>query len=119
MFRDGRRKIDMVLAWEEENYGVMTEVESKRRDHRRTFMENLIKEGLEVELEDKSQSFNEMTYFLKIHLSWRLETRLAEVMNLKLPTKRFITISVKSWLVSSHIDHLHLLNYLNYNLILD
>ncbi|XP_075159793.1 anoctamin-5 [Haematobia irritans] len=96
MFRDGRRKVDMVLAWEEEDLGVMTEAESRKRDHRKTFMENLIKEGLEVELEDKSQSFNECTYFLKIHLPWRLETRLAEVMNLKLPVKRFITISVKS-----------------------
>ncbi|XP_067612790.1 uncharacterized protein [Eurosta solidaginis] len=98
MFRDGRRKVDMVLAWEEEDFGVMTEAESRRRDYRRCFMENLIKEGLEVELEDKIQSFNEKTYFLKIHLPWRLETRLAEVMNIKLPTKRFITISVKaSW----------------------
>ncbi|KAH8357617.1 hypothetical protein KR200_004824 [Drosophila serrata] len=98
MFRDGRRKVDMVLAWEEEDLGVMTEAEAKRRDNRRSFMENLVKEGLEVELEDKSQSFNEKTFFLKIHLPWRLETRLAEVMNLKLPVKRFITISVKpSW----------------------
>ncbi|XP_030373026.1 anoctamin-4 [Scaptodrosophila lebanonensis] len=98
MFRDGRRKVDMVLAWEEEDLGVMTEAEAKRRDLRRSFMDNLIKEGLEVELEDKSQSFNEKTFFLKIHLPWRLETRLAEVMNLKLPIKRFITISVKpSW----------------------
>ncbi|KAL9909265.1 anoctamin-5 isoform 2-T2 [Glossina fuscipes fuscipes] len=98
MFRDGRRKIDMVVAWEEENLGVMTESESRKRDCRRTFMENLIKEGLEVELEDKMQSFNEKTFFMKIHLPWRLETRLGEVMNIKLPTKRFITISVKpSW----------------------
>ncbi|KAH8411094.1 hypothetical protein KR222_002376 [Zaprionus bogoriensis] len=98
MFRDGRRKVDMVLAWEEEELGVMTESEARRRDIRRSFMDNLVKEGLEVELEDKSQSFNEKTFFLKIHLPWRLETRLAEVMNLKLPIKRFITISVKpSW----------------------
>ncbi|KAL7732969.1 hypothetical protein ACLKA6_002780 [Drosophila palustris] len=98
MFRDGRRKVDMVLAWEEEDLGVMTEAEARRRDIRRCFMDNLVKEGLEVELEDKSQSFNEKTFFLKVHLPWRLETRLAEVMNLKFPIKRFITISVKpSW----------------------
>lgn len=104
MFRDGRRKVDMVLAWEEEDLGVMTEAEAKRRENRRCFMENLIKEGLEVELEDKSQSFNEKTFFLKIHLPWRLETRLAEVMNLKLPIKRFITISVKpSWVSTSFL----------------
>uniref|UniRef100_A0A1A9WRI9 Anoctamin n=1 Tax=Glossina brevipalpis TaxID=37001 RepID=A0A1A9WRI9_9MUSC len=95
MFRDGRRKVDMVLAWEEEDLGVMTETDSKKRDCRRTFMENLVKEGLEIELEDKLLSFNEKTFFLKIHLPWRLETRLAEVMNIKLPIKRFITISVK------------------------
>lgn len=104
MFRDGRRKIDMVLAWEEEDLGVMTELESRKRDNRKHFMENLIKEGLEVELEDKTQSFNECTYFLKIHLPWRLETRLAEVMNIKLPTKRFITISVKSSWVSRMLE---------------
>ncbi len=32
---------------------------------------------------------------MKIHLPWRTETRFAEVMNLKLPVKRFITISVQ------------------------
>lgn len=37
MFRDGRRRIDMVLAFEEEDYGVMTEAEAKKRDHRKTF----------------------------------------------------------------------------------
>lgn len=109
MFRDGRRKVDMVLAWEEEDLGVMTEAEARRRDIRRTFMDNLVKEGLEVELEDKSQSFNEKTFFLKIHLPWRLETRLAEVMNLKLPIKRFITISVKpSWVSWNWYLHLRI-----------
>lgn len=33
---------------------------------------------------------------MKIHLPWRTESRYAEVMNLKLPIKRFITISVKN-----------------------
>jgi len=104
LFRDGRRKVDMVLAWEEEDLGVMTEAEARRRDIRRCFMDNLVKEGLEVELEDKSQSFNEKTFFLKVHLPWRLETRLAEVMNLKFPIKRFITISVKPSWVSPHFS---------------
>lgn len=36
-FRDGRRKIDMVLVYEEEELGVMTEAEAKRRDKRRVF----------------------------------------------------------------------------------
>lgn len=97
MFRDGRRKIDMVLCYEEESEGVMTEVEARRKEQRRIFEENLVKEGLEIELEDKKLSFDEKTYFLKVHIPWRTETRIAEVMNLKLPVKQFITISVKAW----------------------
>ncbi|XP_055629472.1 anoctamin-4 isoform X2 [Toxorhynchites rutilus septentrionalis] len=95
MFRDGRRKIDMVLCYEEEDEGVMTEMEALRRYQRKIFQENLVKEGLEVEVEHKSQAFDEKTYFVKIHIPWRTESRYAEVMNLKLPVKRFITISVK------------------------
>lgn len=97
MFRDGRRKIDMVICYEEESEGVMTEIEAKRREVRKTFLENLIKDGLELEIEDKTQAFDEKTYFVKIHLPWRSETRFAEVLNMKLPVKRFITISVKAW----------------------
>ncbi|CAK1546430.1 unnamed protein product [Leptosia nina] len=97
MFRDGRRRIDMVLAYEEEDFGVMTEAEARKREHRRTFQENLIKEGLELELENKCLSFDGKTWFLKIHIPWKTEMRLAEVIGMKLPTKRFITISVRAW----------------------
>lgn len=97
MFRDGRRKIDMVLCYEEEEEGVMTEQEAIRREQRRVFQENLVKEGLEIEIEPRTMSFDEKTSFVKIHIPWRVENRYAEVMNLKLPVKRFITISVKAW----------------------
>ncbi|KAG6443859.1 anoctamin-4 isoform X3 [Manduca sexta] len=97
MFRDGRRRIDMVLAYEEEDYGVMTEAEAKKREHRRTFQDNLVKEGLELELENKCLSFDEKTWFLKIHIPWKTEMRLAEVIGMKLPCKRFISISVRAW----------------------
>ncbi|XP_038111835.1 anoctamin-4 isoform X2 [Culex quinquefasciatus] len=95
MFRDGRRKIDMILCYEESDDGVMTEEEALKRHQRKVFQENLVKEGLEIELEHKSQAFDEKTYFVKVHIPWRTESRYAEVMNLKLPVKRFITISVK------------------------
>lgn len=36
-FRDGKRKIDMVLVYEEEELGVMTEAEAKKRDNRKVF----------------------------------------------------------------------------------
>lgn len=108
MFRDGRRKIDMILCYEEEHEGVMTELEAKRREARKTFLDNLTKEGLELEIEDKAQAFDEKTYFVKIHLPWKSEMRYAEVLNLKLPVKRFIAISVKAWvkLVSCLINAL-------------
>lgn len=127
MFRDGRRKIDMVLCYEEEDEGVMTEIEAKRREARKAFQENLVKDGLEIEVEDKSQAFDEKTYFIKIHLPWRSEIRYAEVLNLKLPVKRFITISVKAWVkiyFSAHFDWLFdvvkcmLLMFINLSLFL-
>ncbi|KAF7286638.1 hypothetical protein GWI33_004671 [Rhynchophorus ferrugineus] len=96
-FRDGRRKIDMVLVYEEEELGVMTEAEARRRDNRKIFQENLVKEGLELELEHKDLSFDGKTWFLKIHLPWKTKTRYAALMGMKLPVKRFITISVKAW----------------------
>lgn len=96
-FRDGRRQIDMILVYEEEELGVMTEAEARKRDNRRVFQDNLVKEGLELELEHKDLSFDGKTWFVKIHLPWKTKTRYASVMSLKLPIKRFITISVKAW----------------------
>lgn len=87
----------MVLVYQEENEGVMTELEARRREQRRVFQQNLLKEGLQLELESKETSFDGKTYFLKLHIPWKIKVQYAEVMNLKLPTKRFITISVKAW----------------------
>lgn len=102
----------------------MTEEDAKKREQRRDFQESLVREGLEIELEDKNQSFDEKTYFLKIHIPWRTESRYAEVMNLKLPVKRFVTISVKAWEDEKIIKNLTLAyrvlgflkrNYKNFN----
>lgn len=87
----------MVLVYQEESEGVMTEIEAKKREQRRTFQENLLKEGLQMELEPKENSFDGKTSFLKLHIPWKIKIQYAEVMNIKLITKRFITISVKAW----------------------
>ena len=87
----------MVLVYQEESEGVMTEFEARRRQQRKIFQENLLKEGLQFELESKDTSFDGKTSFLKLHIPWKVKVRYAEVMNLKLCTKRFITISVKAW----------------------
>lgn len=94
----------MVLCYEEEEEGVMTELEAIRREQRKIFQENLVKEGLEIEIEPRTFSFDEKTSFVKIHIPWRVESRYAEVMNLKLPVKRFITISVKAWVIQINLN---------------
>lgn len=46
----------MVLAYEEEDYGVMTEAEARKRDHRRTFQVCLLTEYSAIYLHnDKKQ----------------------------------------------------------------
>nr|XP_012220988.1 PREDICTED: anoctamin-4 isoform X1 [Linepithema humile] len=96
-FRDGHRRIDMVLVYQEENEGVMTEIEARRREQRRVFQQNLLKEGLQLELEPKENSFDGKTYFFKLHIPWKIKVQYAEVMGLKLPTKKFKTIPVQTW----------------------
>lgn len=82
----------------------MTEAEARRIEHRKVFEQNLLKEGLQLELEHKNTSFDGKTYFLKLHIPWKTKMQYAEVMNLKLPTKRFITISVKAWVSFYHSE---------------
>ncbi|KAG8039755.1 hypothetical protein G9C98_000484 [Cotesia typhae] len=72
-FRDGRRRIDMVLVYQEETEGVITEIEARKREQRRVFQENLLKEGLQMELEPKENSFDGKTYFLKLHIPWKIK----------------------------------------------
>lgn len=67
----------------------------------------MVKEGLELELEHKDVSFDGKTFFLKIHLPWKTKTRYAALMGLKLPIKRFITISVKAWVNRNRVQRMH------------
>jgi len=87
----------MVLVYQEENEGVMTEIEARRREQRRVFQQNLLKEGLQLELEPKENSFDGKTFFLKLHIPWKIKVQYAEVMGLKLPTKKFKTIPGQTW----------------------
>uniref|UniRef100_A0A8D8ZCR8 Anoctamin dimerisation domain-containing protein n=1 Tax=Cacopsylla melanoneura TaxID=428564 RepID=A0A8D8ZCR8_9HEMI len=43
------------------------------------------------------------TAFIKIHVPLPVIERYAEVMNLKMPIKRFIPISVKAWVNKTHV----------------
>ncbi|XP_042885220.1 anoctamin-4-like isoform X2 [Penaeus japonicus] len=84
-FRDNKRKIDFVLVYKDDE-------DDERTERRRVFEHNLREEGLELETEDKKQSQDGLTYFVKIHAPWDLLVRYAEIMKLKKPIKRFIII---------------------------
>ncbi|KAK3097463.1 hypothetical protein FSP39_009845, partial [Pinctada imbricata] len=80
-FRDGTRKIDYVLAYEQ-GTGKNEEVKAKRR---KVFEDNLRSEGLKLEYEGKETSKNQRTCFVKIHVPWRTLTKYAELTNMKMP----------------------------------
>lgn len=84
-FRDNKRKIDFILVYKDEE-------DDEKIERRKVFEDNLREEGLELETEDKKQSQDGQTYFVKIHAPWDLLVRYAEIMKLKKPIKRFIII---------------------------
>ncbi|XP_061192079.1 anoctamin-4-like isoform X3 [Saccostrea echinata] len=79
-FKDGKRKIDFVLAYEPGD----TE-DPKKKQRRETFEKNLIEEGLELEYEGKESSKNGKTCFVKVHTPWETLARYAELLNIKMP----------------------------------
>lgn len=85
-FRDGKRKIDYVLAYEP---GSASEQEEKKRERRKNFEDNLRKEGLQLEYEGKENSSQSSrsgkTCFVKVHAPWEVMTKYAELTNLKMP----------------------------------
>ncbi|XP_044281493.1 anoctamin-5 isoform X2 [Varanus komodoensis] len=82
-FRDGVRRIDFILAYVDD-----PKIEGEKKvDRRREFENNLAKAGLELETEDKKDSENGKTYFVKIHAPWEVLITYAEVLNIKVPIK--------------------------------
>ncbi|XKL65383.1 hypothetical protein PGB90_008803 [Kerria lacca] len=89
-FNDLKRRIDMVLVYEAEDFstGVLTELESLKIDYRRNFHESLIREGLELEIENKENSFDGKTCFVKIYCPYSVIEKYAAIMHLKRPVKQ-------------------------------
>uniref|UniRef100_A0A3B3X1S1 Anoctamin n=1 Tax=Poecilia mexicana TaxID=48701 RepID=A0A3B3X1S1_9TELE len=79
-FRDGVRRIDFVLSYVDDK-------DERKQERRKEFEANLQKEGLELETEDKSESKDHKTYFLKIHAPWEVLATYADVLNIKVPFK--------------------------------
>ncbi|XP_049636648.1 anoctamin-5 [Suncus etruscus] len=83
-FRDGIRQIDFVLSY----------IDDQKKDgdikaeRRKVFENNLRKIGLDLEIEDKMNSENGKTYFVKIHAPWEVLVTYAEVLGMKMPIKQ-------------------------------
>ncbi|KAH7934041.1 hypothetical protein HPB49_020775 [Dermacentor silvarum] len=80
-FRDGKRRIDFVLAYEKLDDRVL-------ENRRVTFEKNLLGEGLELELEDAAASRDGKTNFLKVHAPWEVLINYAEKLHLRMPIKK-------------------------------
>ncbi|XP_026175594.1 anoctamin-5b isoform X1 [Mastacembelus armatus] len=80
-FRDGVRRIDFVLSYVDDKVG------EKKQERRKEFEANLEKAGLELETEDKLDSKDQKTYFLKIHAPWDVLATYADVLKIKVPFK--------------------------------
>ncbi|XP_048644452.1 anoctamin-5 isoform X2 [Marmota marmota marmota] len=82
-FRDGVRQIDFVLSYVDD---IKKDAEIKA-ERRKEFEQNLRKTGLELEIEDKRDSEDGRTYFVKIHAPWEVLVTYAEVLGIKMPVK--------------------------------
>ncbi|KAG7245455.1 hypothetical protein INR49_010906 [Caranx melampygus] len=80
-FRDGVRRIDFVLSYVDDKDG------ERKQERRKVYEANLVKVGLELETEDKSESEDGKTYFVKIHAPWEVLATYADVLKIKVPFK--------------------------------
>ncbi|XP_036391016.1 anoctamin-5-like isoform X1 [Megalops cyprinoides] len=80
-FRDGVRRIDFVLSYTDDR------CDERKQERRKEYEANLEKAGLELEMEDKSESDDGKTYFLKIHAPWEVLATYADVLKIKVPFK--------------------------------
>ncbi|XP_067855516.1 anoctamin-6 isoform X2 [Heptranchias perlo] len=86
-FADGQRRIDFVLAYEEEQRKPSDQKRMRsilnRKRKRALFQENLTKVGLQIEGTRSILDFR--TIFLKLHAPWEVLCRYAELLHIKLP----------------------------------
>ncbi|KAL3882735.1 hypothetical protein ACJMK2_029046 [Sinanodonta woodiana] len=80
-FNNGVDRIDYILAYEP-GTGEEETIKEKRREY---FERELEKEGLKLEREDKTKSKSGKVCFVKIHASWDVLTKYAELMHMHMP----------------------------------
>lgn len=85
-FRDGKRRIDYILAYEIDT-GKDEDWQQKREEKRSEFEANLVKAHLELEAEGIELSSNGKTAYIKVHAPWKVLAEGAEEMLMKMPIK--------------------------------
>ncbi|XP_078583555.1 anoctamin-4-like isoform X6 [Branchiostoma floridae x Branchiostoma japonicum] len=81
-FRDNKRRIDYVLAYEKNDD---SKSEEKKQQKRECYEENLRYEGLELEYEDRELSQDGKTFYVKIHAPFDVLCKYAELLCIKMP----------------------------------
>ncbi|KAK2168871.1 hypothetical protein NP493_1213g00013 [Ridgeia piscesae] len=76
--KDEDKRVDYVLA-----YTTESDKDPVKREMRESFEESLMAEGLESEHEDKADSQDGQTYFLKLHAPWNTLISGAQLLNLR------------------------------------
>lgn len=80
-FKDDSRKVDFILVYSKAH---SNEIVEKRRQF---FQENIIKEGLEIEIHNSMDKGRDDHVFIKVHAPWVTLCRQAELLKLKMPLK--------------------------------
>ena len=84
-FNDGTRKIDFILAWDENTPSTTSQNAFIKRS---TFESNLEKEGLELE---RVNTPGVPLHYIKIHAPNEILRRYAEILKLRMPMKMVTT----------------------------
>ncbi|NXY19675.1 ANO6 protein, partial [Atrichornis clamosus] len=84
-FKDGKRRIDFVLVYEDESkkFTHKRSDRKKQKRKRQVYESNLINNGLQ--LEATRSVLDEKLIFVKVHAPWEVLCTYAEVMHIKLP----------------------------------
>lgn len=82
-FEDGIRRVDFVLVYQSDQMK-KGEKDASKKSGRRQFERNLMDEGLELE---HTKGNSSGLKFVKVHATWDVLVRYAEIMKLKMPMK--------------------------------
>ena len=102
-FEDGLRRIDFMLAWEENHEDVARD---KKKQKRELFHESIREAGLQCEFVPAEESFDKRTSFLKVHAPTEILEMNAKVMGIKPPVKEFVLTSFSDNTLSESSEEL-------------